>query len=296
MRRFLVNKIGLGATAAALLLIASAGAVAADNEASGLATADDTNHTSGIIVHDEEKEVAQAEEDQQLAAEISRRMESDRLVPSYKVEVSVVDRVVTLGGIVDTLMARERALQLARVQPGIKAVRNEVTVAAPQREDSEIILEVQKALRSDPALRTSSLQVASEKRHVTLTGTVNSRHRKLLAELLAKGVKGVVEVENEIRYVAQPFRSDEDIAADVRSRIQWDPWLNNPRLRVTVERGIVRVTGQVRSADAKKRIQEDAMATSVASVDLSGLQLMDDVAGVEGPLEKLSPTGRPEEE
>jgi osmotically-inducible protein OsmY len=281
---------------AAFVLTTGAPALVADVEAPASANTNSAGRPQGIVVHGNEETVAQAQVDQQIAREISQRMESDRLVPSYKVEVSVADRVVTLRGIVDTLMARERALQLAQVQPGIKAVRNEVTVAAPQREDPEIVVEVQKALRADPALRNSNLKVTSESRNVTVTGTVNSKHRKALAELLAKGVKGVVEVENEIRFVAQPSRSDEDIAADVRSRIQWDPWLNNPRLAVVVDRGVVKVTGQVPSTDAKKRIQEDAMAPGVASVDLSSLQVVDDIAGVEGPLEKLSPTGRTDSE
>jgi osmotically-inducible protein OsmY len=68
-------------------------------------------------------------------------------------------------------------------------------------------------------------------------------------------------------------RTDQEIAADVISRLQWDIWINGDPINATVKSGAVTLTGNTGSAIAKARAFDDAWAYGVTSVNESGLKV-----------------------
>jgi hypothetical protein len=58
---------------------------------------------------------------------------------------------------------------------------------------------VNEELTRHPEIDASDIEVRVENTEVTLTGTVEDRHTKRLAEDLAERVSGVTEVHNQIR-------------------------------------------------------------------------------------------------
>jgi hypothetical protein len=68
-----------------------------------------------------------------------------------------------------------------------------------RRSDDRILEEVNERLTDDHDVDASEIEVAVENGEVTLSGTVNSRHEKRMAEDVAESCHGVVDVHNRLR-------------------------------------------------------------------------------------------------
>lgn len=79
-----------------------------------------------------------------------------------------------------------------------------------QRSDDRIREEVCDRLNDHPAIDTSDLEIAVSDGEVTLTGTVDDRWEKRMAEDLAEQVPGVRDVQNHLRIGSQT-RNDVEI-------------------------------------------------------------------------------------
>jgi hyperosmotically inducible periplasmic protein len=71
---------------------------------------------------------------------------------------------------------------------------------AGQPSDTTLARAVQSALAHDPLTNTAKIQVKTQDRMVTLSGTVPSKATAQRAAQIASGVNGVKGVENYIRY------------------------------------------------------------------------------------------------
>jgi osmotically-inducible protein OsmY len=99
----------------------------------------------------------------------------DKAVPSYRIEVSTIEGIVTLTGSVDNIPAKERAARIAQIVKGVRAVVNEIEVDPPVlRTDWEIREDVEDALITDPATDKYEIDVSVQGNVVTLSGTVDS--------------------------------------------------------------------------------------------------------------------------
>lgn len=68
-----------------------------------------------------------------------------------------------------------------------------------RRGDDRILEEVNERLTDDHDVDASDVEVRVENGEVTLSGTVNSRHEKRMAEDIAESCQGVVDVHNRLR-------------------------------------------------------------------------------------------------
>jgi hyperosmotically inducible protein len=69
-----------------------------------------------------------AESDPGITTAVKSKLAADDTVKAYRIDVDTKDRVVTLNGAVDTPIARDRAVELARSTEGVKDVVNQLTV------------------------------------------------------------------------------------------------------------------------------------------------------------------------
>ncbi len=159
-------------------------------------------------------------------ADISRAIESEfwinNTVDGNKIDVNTLDGVVTLSGSVDSILARERAEEIAETIVGVHAIVNLIEVAGISRGDSELAKAVENALLYDPATDSYEVQVAASRGTVTLTGTVDSWTEKQLCETVAKGVRGVRAVKNDISIRYPSDRPDAEIQAEIKARLAND--------------------------------------------------------------------------
>ena len=210
-------------------------------------------------------------------AKITRAVERELLlshrVPSHWIDVQTDGGIVTLTGSVDNLLARDRATELARSLKGVRAVVNRVTVQTPPRPDLKIRNDVIGALAADPVADAYEVIVKAQDGVVTLNGKVQSWVEKQLAERLVKGVNGVREVKNEIIFEPATSRTDSEIAADVRSRLKWNPRIDDGLIKVEVKEGEVFLKGAVGSAAEKNFAYADAWVDGVKFVNSSDLKV-----------------------
>lgn len=195
----------------------------------------------------------------------------DEGVPSHLIDVDTNEGIVSLTGFVNNILAKERAAKIAETVKGVRSVVNRIKVKPPARADSEILADIEAALLADPATESFEVGTSVKKGVVTLTGTVDSWQEKQLAATVAKGVKGVTDVKNEIKVEYKSTRPDKEIKAEIERRLKWDVWVDESLLEVNVQNGTVILTGNVGSAAEKSRAFADSWVNGIKSVNDSGL-------------------------
>ncbi|BBB99036.1 osmotically-inducible protein OsmY [Bradyrhizobium japonicum] len=99
----------------------------------------------------------------------------------------------------------------------------------------------------EPSIDSANIGVVADDGVVTLTGHVPSYAQKVAAEQAARRVKGVhgVAQEIEVRYASDKRTSDDEIAKRALSIIRWDTTIPDDAVQVTVQKGLVTLTGKV---------------------------------------------------
>jgi osmotically-inducible protein OsmY len=212
-------------------------------------------------------------DDIQITNAIEREMWGDDAVASHLVDVTTQDGVVTFTGSVDNVLAKERAVAIAENTVGVRAIVNRIQVNPTPRSDEDVRKAVAKALLHDPAADSYELDVAVSDGIVTLTGTVDSWQERQLAALVAKGVRGVRGLRNDVSVDYKPDRLDREIKAEVEARLANDVRVDDALLTVQVEDGKVALEGTVGSLAEKNRARADARVAGVHSVDVTGVDI-----------------------
>jgi osmotically-inducible protein OsmY len=198
----------------------------------------------------------------------------DKAVPSYRITVATVNGIVSLRGSVDNILAKERAARIAGIVKGVRGVVNKLKVDPPVlRTDLQIRDDVEDALLTDPATDSFEIDVKVSDNVVTLAGTVQSWQEHALCEKVAKGVKGVKRVNNEINVVWPKERSDYEIKTDVENALKWDAFVDHALIDVKVKDGEVILSGTVGSAAEKSQAAWAAYVNGVKSVDHDWLKV-----------------------
>ena len=112
-------------------------------------------------------------------------------------------------------------------------------------------LEIQKDIMDEISweflLNPNEIGVAVKNGIATLTGTVDSYSKKMLAEKAAKkviGVKAVAE-EIEVRLADHGKKTDTDIALAVVNELKWNSFIPDEKIKVKVEKGWVTLEGEL---------------------------------------------------
>ena len=96
----------------------------------------------------------------------------------------------------------------------------------------------------DPTVDASAIGVSAKNGVVTLTGFVDTYAGKLAAERVAKRVRGVRAVANDITVRLTVERTDADIAADAAAALKVQTTVPD-KVQIAVHRGHVGLTGTV---------------------------------------------------
>lgn len=197
----------------------------------------------------------------------------DSSVPSNSIDVTTTDGILTLSGTAPNILAKERAATIAEAVKGVRAVVNNIRVKPVSRTDEEVRADVDSALLADPVADSYELDVTVKDGVVTLTGKVQSWHEKQLSASVAKGVKGVKELKNDIMVSYDTERPDSEIAAEIKAIQDRDVWVEDVLINTNVNDGKVVLTGTVGSTAEKTRAMSNAWTMGVDSVDAEGLKV-----------------------
>lgn len=124
-----------------------------------------------------------------------------------------------------------------------------------------------------PATDSYEITVQVKEAVVTLTGTVESWQEKQLCGQVAKGVRGIKEVDNRITVDYKAEWSPIEIKPEFERTLTSDVWVDDGLIEVTVRNGTVTLSGTVGSAAEKSRAFEDAWVAGVKTVDTSNLEV-----------------------
>ena len=120
-----------------------------------------------------------------------------------------------------------------------------------------------------PDIDSAHIGVTADNGVITLSGYVPSYAQKYEAEECAKRVSGVhgVAEELQVRYAADYSTKDDEIAQRALNSLAWDAVVPKDSVKVTVENGVVTLSGQV-GWQFERKAAEDAVRTLYGVVDV----------------------------
>lgn len=212
--------------------------------------------------------------DQSISDAIDNEFGRDLAVPRNDIDILTDNGIVTLSGTVSNILAKERAARIAQTVRGVRAVVNEIKVVPLSlRSDWEIKEDVEDALLMDPAAESYEINVEVRDNKVTLSGAVDSWQEKQLAATVAKGVKGVRAITNNIVVDYRVTRPDHEIKREIEKALRWDALVDHALIDVEVKDGKVMLSGAVGSAAEKSEAIGHCWVAGVDSVDALNLQV-----------------------
>jgi osmotically-inducible protein OsmY len=131
----------------------------------------------------------------------------------------------------------------------------------------DLVRAVSEELRWGPRIDADRVRVSAKGRTITLSGTVRSYSAKCCAEKIAREIRGVVDVKNEleVRLSIGSYRTDAGLERLTSDILQNHTALCDPLPCVTVRDGWLTLQGVVTS-DVQKRCAEAALR------DVSGIR------------------------
>lgn len=209
--------------------------------------------------------------DDAIRGDIRTALLADPATESYEVGVEVNRGVATLDGEVDSFAERRLAEQVAAGVRGVVAVRNRIDLDPTiDRSDDEILEDVRARLARTVTVDDKLLRVSVDDGEVTLAGVVGSAAEKWHAHDLAwiAGVDGVSVEDVGVRWWARDEmrrgdvhenRSDREVRSAVLDAFRTDPRIDADEPVVTVEDGMITLTGSVDDLRTKRAAGEVAL-------------------------------------
>jgi len=126
--------------------------------------------------------------------------------------------------------------------------------------DKQLRQNVLDELEFEPSIDAAHIGVAVDDGVVTLSGHVSSYFEKLAAEQAVRKIKGVraIAQEIEVRYPSDKKTADDEIAKRALSVIEWHAMIPQGAVKVTVQKGLVILAGEV-NWQYQKKTAEDAV-------------------------------------
>jgi osmotically-inducible protein OsmY len=150
--------------------------------------------------------VTRGESDAAVANGVAERLRRYVLYSVFDdVAVGVREGQVTLTGEVTAGFKANDLARIASKVRGVQGVRNDIRTLPASLFDDQLRVAIASRLYGDPMFEPYSLQVPPpihivvENGHVTLTGAVGSEVERVKAGFVARGVFGVMGVDNQLK-------------------------------------------------------------------------------------------------
>ncbi len=207
-----------------------------------------------------------------IVAVLLRELDKDPVVGREHIDVACDGGVLSLVGQVSAQLARRRAVEIAQVVHGVRAIVDRIDVVAPARKDGELEFLAAGALSKDRATAGEPIAARARGGVVHLTGTVDSNATRWIAERDLLAIPGVADVTDDL-VVSGGTRSDARLVRQLRREMRDDPWIDDGHITISVDKQAVRLVGYVHSAAERARAERDARACSPNAVDVTDLRI-----------------------
>lgn len=190
----------------------------------------------------------------------------DDSVNANDVNVRVENSTAVLEGTISSYAEKLAAERNALDVPGINVVENNLTVLLPATinlpSDAEITSNIENKLLWDSQIDSTKINVQTIDGVVTLSGEVDTYWEKNQAEDLALSTLGVIDVINNLTVVLTKSLVDLDIESDIKAAYRRSAVIDENKIGVSVNNGIVTLTGTVSDYFTKYRAYRIATYTS----------------------------------
>jgi osmotically-inducible protein OsmY len=153
-------------------------------------------------------EATQAVRDAWTTTRVQARYFVDPDIKGRDIDVTTVDGIVTLTGVVESAAERREAVALALEADDVLRVEDELQVVPPSSDgmgemaetvtDAWVTTKIQAQYFVDPEVSSLAINVTTEVRVVTLEGEVETMAEKSLAESIARETRGVADVVSRL--------------------------------------------------------------------------------------------------
>lgn len=275
MRKALAHDpVSVPAIAATVVLVTTLGAgTAAGRQEQAAGSGDSQEPQAAGAQTAQPRAQTSAQDDGEVIARVEEKLAGIDGLDAEAIRVSPDDGMVALSGQVENILTHDLAIRAATTVRGVRAIDDNLSVRRSDHSDTQIEREVETALALDPATEHWEIDALVSDGQVTLRGSVESLAEKSLATRVAKGVRGVRGVENDIVIDFPVDRTDQDIAHDVTELLRWNTIVDAGAIEVEVEDDVVTLSGQVDSLYEKQLAERLAEVTGVHEVDISNLDV-----------------------
>ncbi len=180
-------------------------------------------------------------DDAEITLGIIARLSSDESLSAHLIDVETNEGIVELSGTVDHLLARDRAVEIARTTRGVRSVIDRLDVAPIERPDDEIYNDI----------------IAAERTRARNDAWVRGVRSVDVRDLVVDPEK-VSRLRRSHPAVDIP---DGEIERAIRDAFFYDPRISSFNPGIRVEAGAVTLTGSVKSLGAKRAAAETARNT-----------------------------------
>jgi osmotically-inducible protein OsmY len=226
-----------------------------------------------------------ARTDAELAADVLGGFADDARLGRTHLTVEVHGQDVVVAGVVGSLAQRVAALQDAEEAGAAKvdgdAVRIDASLrgvdlgaAVPRMSDAHVADGVRRALSGDPRLKNAAPTVSVHLGGVTLSGKVTDFRAKKAASRDARGVSGVMGVDDRMTVLPVKTESDASIQTQAAESVYSESLVPDARdVLLTTRNARVTLRGHVASPEERATIQADVEEVpGVVAVD-NGLEV-----------------------
>ena len=206
--------------------------------------------------------------DEEIEADVRRRLESDVWVDDKLIQVEVNDGNVVLTGLVGSAAEYRAARRDAwvngteSVNTDMLEIKWEITDDMQRHEkdigltDDEIGEAIETAFAYDPRVSLFDITVSVNGNVATLAGTVNNLKSRMAAEDDARNTVGVRRVRNHIRVRPEVIPGNQELETRVVDALARDPYVDIFDIDVAALNGKVALQGEVHTSFEKQHAED----------------------------------------
>lgn len=209
--------------------------------------------------------------DEDLHRRVFSTLANDPALDMEQIKIDAYRGYVRIYGITDS-WARRRIAQLdAESVVGVRAVVNDMYVKYdPERSDRQIAIEICRLLEMDPLVDASLLEMFVKDRLAIFSGTTSSEFQRFYIARLVRAAGAydadmqdvtVVCPKRRVFRTEPPRLSDEDLLQAVNETLIFDKRVQKEKISVCLENGVVSLTGEAASPEARIAAESDALNT-----------------------------------
>ncbi|MDD3926607.1 MAG: BON domain-containing protein [bacterium] len=201
--------------------------------------------------------------DEEIKRNIEAAFRWDARVDADEIDVDVRNRIVHLGGCVNTYTEKAAAVELTLNVDEVANVEDDISVVPFSVEtDATLIADVESALLRDVRVDAEDVLIGARNGIVTLSGKTSTIDEKASAEEDARSVFGVSDVVNRIEVIPPVIMSDIEVTQAVMEGLGEEERLTRDLdVSVRTENGKVSVVGHLPNIQVRRAVENIVLHT-----------------------------------